>query len=167
MLRRRKWWSFVRNLVILGKKGIFLKNSILKQFFKYWVHKRCSSNRGTLKRINEFRWQTCINQETGKKEECPGIDLDDQSLELTEKFYYLAPVDATGASERDSVLARIRNGSNTLMGLLPLLTITSSPLRKKSRLSSACKLLSYLPSWLGQWSERRTWSDYEEMMQYG
>ena len=143
MLRRRKWWSFVRNLVILRKKGIFLKNSILKQFFNYWVHKRCSSNRGTLKRINEFRWQTCINQETGKKEECPSIDLDDQSKEW------------------------IRNGSNTLMGLLPLLTITSSPLRKKSRLSSACKLLSYLLSWLDQWSERRTWSDYEEMMQYG
>lgn len=134
----------MRNLVILGKKGIFLKNSILKQFFKYLVHKRCSSNRGTLKQINEFRWQTCINQETGKKEECPSIDLDDQSLELTEKFYYL--VDTTGASERDRVLARIRNGSNTLMGLLPLLTITSSPLRKKSRLSSACKLLSYLLS---------------------
>ena len=40
-------------------------NSILCQFCRCWVHKRCSSIRGELKDDSKFKCQTCVNYSRG------------------------------------------------------------------------------------------------------
>ena len=62
------------------------RNSILYQFYKCQVYKRCSGIRGKLKEDSKFKYQTCANQQTGIVQVCPDIQLNSQSLEILEKF---------------------------------------------------------------------------------
>ena len=50
---------------------------------------KCSDIRGKVKQDDEFKRWTCTSQETDVVDESPGEDLDNQSLEVGEKFYYL------------------------------------------------------------------------------
>ena len=72
------------------RKGIG-SNSILCQFCKCRVHKRCSGIRITPPppRNSKFKCQSCANQQVNIAEDCPGIELNGQSLEIVEKFCYL------------------------------------------------------------------------------
>ena len=93
-------------------------NSILCQFCRCWVHKRCSGIRGKLKVDSKFKCQTCMNQQMDIAEDYPGIELHGQSLEIVEKFYL---GDTTGAREGacDSVIIRIKSGWCQLCDLVP------------------------------------------------
>ena len=73
------------------QKGLFADTSILCQFCSCWVHKRCSSIRGTLEENNTFKCQTYANQQTDKAENCPVIELNGQSLEIVGKKVMLVP----------------------------------------------------------------------------
>ena len=61
-------------------------NSILCQFCKCWLHSRRSGIRGKLKEGSKYKRQTCANQQTDIAEDCPDTELNDQSLEIMEKF---------------------------------------------------------------------------------
>ena len=38
---------------------------------------------------SKFKCQSCANQQVNIAEDCPGIELNGQSLEIVEKFFYL------------------------------------------------------------------------------
>ena len=71
---------------VCGNGGI--SNSNLCQFCKCQIHKRFCGIKGELKEDSEFEYQTCAIEETDIPEECPGIQLNGQSLEIVEKFCY-------------------------------------------------------------------------------
>ena len=52
------------------RKGVGI-NSIICQFCRCWVHKRCSGVRGKLK--EDIKCQTSTNHQTDTTEGCPGI----------------------------------------------------------------------------------------------
>ena len=68
------------------RKGLG-SNSILCQFCRCWEHKRCSDVRGALKEDGKFKCQNCTNQQTDMAEGCPGIEFNDHSLKIAEKFF--------------------------------------------------------------------------------
>ena len=55
-------------------------NSILCQFSRWWVQKRCSNMRDILKENSRFKCHTCANQQTDILEECPGIKLNSKVI---------------------------------------------------------------------------------------
>ena len=120
-------------------------NSILCQFCSCLLHKRFSGIRGKLKEDSKLKCQTCANLQRDIAEDCPGIELIDQSLETVEKFCYLG--DTIGAREGgfDSVITRIRSGWCNFRDLVPFLAGRSSPLEAKGRLYSAyvCSVMLY------------------------
>ena len=71
-----------------SRKGA-ASNSICSQFCSCWMHKTCKGMRGKLKEDSETKCQTNSNQQAGIAEDCPGIELDRQSLEIEENFCYL------------------------------------------------------------------------------
>ena len=81
-----------------GKVG---SNFILCQFSECWVHKRCSSIRGTPKEASKFKYQTCTNQLIDKAEDCPSIELNDQFLENAEKLCHLGERIGDGGGTQD------------------------------------------------------------------
>ena len=48
------------------------RNSILCQFCRCWVHKRCI--KGKQKEDSKFKYQTYANQQTDIEADCPGIE---------------------------------------------------------------------------------------------
>ena len=70
--------------------------SILCQFFRCWLHKKCSGIRGKLKEDSKFKCQTCESQEENIIENCPGMELKDHSLEIVERFYLSGTIRAGG-----------------------------------------------------------------------
>ena len=42
-----------------------------------------------MKEDSKFKCQSCANQQTNIAEDCPGVELNNQSHEVVEKFYYL------------------------------------------------------------------------------
>ena len=80
--------------------------SILSRFCRCWVHKRCSGIRGKLEEDTKFK---CANQQTDIAEECLGIELNGQSLEIEEEFCYLG--DIIGARGNAGTEVEIRSGS--------------------------------------------------------
>ena len=74
-------------------------NSIVWQFCKYWVHKRCSGIKGKLKEDGEFRCHTYANEETDIAKERTCLWLNGQSLEILEKFCYLGETIKGGATD--------------------------------------------------------------------
>ena len=73
-------------------------NSMIWQFCKYWVHKRCSGIKGKLKEDGEFRCQTYTNEQTVKAQDRTCLWLNGQSLEILEKFCYLDEATKGGCS---------------------------------------------------------------------
>ena len=63
-------------------------NSILCQFCKCWVHTRCSGIRGNPKEDIKFKSRTCTNQKINTAEDCQGIELNGQFLEIAKKFIF-------------------------------------------------------------------------------
>ena len=56
-----------------SRKGI-ASNSILCQFYRCCVHKRCSSIRDKLKKDSKFKCWICGNQQIDVAEDCPDIE---------------------------------------------------------------------------------------------
>lgn len=50
----------------IWRKGVN-SYSILWQFCKNWVHKRCNGSKGKLKEDSTFKCQTCANKQTGHR----------------------------------------------------------------------------------------------------
>lgn len=61
-----------------------------------------------IKKERNFKCRTYVNHQTNKAENCPGIDLNDQSLEIMEKLCYFDNTIGAGGCEFDSVTTRIR-----------------------------------------------------------
>ena len=70
-------------------------NSILCQFCRCWVHKRCSFIKAKQNDNSKFKYQTCTNQETYMAKDCAGMELNGQFFEIAEKFCYIG--DTKGA----------------------------------------------------------------------
>ena len=47
--------------------------SILWQFCRCWLHKRCNGIIGKPKEDSEFKCQTCANRQIDIAEDCPGM----------------------------------------------------------------------------------------------
>ena len=77
------------------RKGLG-STSILCQFFRCWLHKKCSGITGKLKEDSKFKCQTCESQEENIIENCPGMELKDHSLEIVERFYLSGTIGAGG-----------------------------------------------------------------------
>ena len=75
-------------------------------------------------------------QQTRRTRRFPGIELNDQSFEITEKFCYLGDMIGARGCAVDSALTRIRSGLSKFRDLVSLLASGGLPLR--SRLCSAC-----------------------------
>ena len=60
-------------------------NSILCQFWKCRVHKRCSGIRGKPEEESNLKCEASANKQTGIAG-FPGIELNGQSLKIVEKF---------------------------------------------------------------------------------
>ena len=69
---------------VVSREGI-CSNSI-----RCWVHKRCSGIRSKLKEDSKFKCQTYANQQRDIADDCLGMKLSGHSLEIVEKFCYLA-----------------------------------------------------------------------------
>lgn len=105
------------------RKGVG-SNSIPCQFCRCLVSNRCSGIRSNLRENWNFKCKICLNQQTDIPEAFPGIELNDQSLEIRENICYLG--DMIGAS---------MIGLSKFRELVPLLASRGLPLR--SRLYSA------------------------------
>ena len=69
------------------------------------MHKRNSANRGKLKEESKFVSQASANQQIDTAKNCPGMELNGQSLEFVEKNYLGDTTGAVGGTV-DSVIAR-------------------------------------------------------------
>ena len=78
------------------REGVYI-TSMLCQFYRCQVHKRFSGIRGKLKKDSKFKCQTCANKQIHIAEDCPGIEMNGQSLEIVEKF--CSRGDTSGARE--------------------------------------------------------------------
>ena len=90
----------------LLKKGVG-SNYILWQFCRWWVHKK--GIRGKRKKDSKFKCQTCEKQRTDTARDCPGIELNGQSLKIQEKFCYPDDAKRAGGGAVDSAMTRIRS----------------------------------------------------------
>ena len=79
--------SVVKERQFACSKKLSDSDSILCQSCKCYVHMR--SIKGRRKHDDKFECQTCISQEIDTAEECPGIELNFQFLEVLEKVFYL------------------------------------------------------------------------------
>ena len=71
-------------------------------------------------------------------ESCPDIELNENSLEILERFCYLRDTIHAKRSVFGSVITRIRSGWCKFRYLVTLITSTGLPLGAKSRLYTAC-----------------------------
>ena len=60
--------------------------SILYQFCRYCVYKKCSGIRRKLKENSMFKCQKCANQQTDIAEDSSGIELNASLLKLWKSF---------------------------------------------------------------------------------
>ena len=105
-------------------------------------------------------------QETETVEDCPVTELDDQSLEVLQKFWNFGDIIEATEGAVDSILARLRNGCNKFTKFTDLIYWLASsglPSGVNSRLYSVC--LQCYATWEGQLtsSERpgyHTWVTY-------
>ena len=95
-------------------------NSIFCQLCRWWMHKRCSGFEGKLKVDSKFKCQTCINQQTDRAKDSPCIKLNDQSLEIVEKFCYLGDTVGARRGQYDSIITRIKSEWCKFRDLVPL-----------------------------------------------
>ena len=70
--------------------------------------------------------------------DCPGIELNTQSLELLEKFCYLSNIRGAGNGVVASILPRIGRRWGKFRYLLPLLASRGFPLGTKCKQESLC-----------------------------
>ena len=94
---------------------------------------RCSVIRGKLKADSKFKCQTCAHKHTNKADDCSGIGLNGQSLEILEKFWHLGDKIGARGGVVDSVKTRIRC---KFRNLVPLLASRGFPLEAKGSLYS-------------------------------
>ena len=80
----------------------------------------------------DSKCQTCANQQTDKAEDCPGIELNDQSLEILEKFCYLGETISVREGAGHSFVTRI--GWSKIRDLVSLLAGNCVPIGAKGRL---------------------------------
>ena len=73
------------------------------------MQKRCSGIRGKLKEDSRFVCKIYANQQTEIVEDFPGTELNDQSLEIVEKFCYLGTTIRASGFVVDSVITRIES----------------------------------------------------------
>ena len=73
-----------------------------------------------MKEDSKFKCQSCANQQTNIAEDCPGVELNNQSHEVVEKFYYLGGTIGARWGAIDSVITRIRGGWNKFGACLPV-----------------------------------------------
>ena len=102
------------------------------------MHRIRSGIRGRLKEDSKFKYHKCANQPTDVAEDCPGIKLNGQSLEIAEKYCYLHNTMGARGGAIDSFITRIRSEWNKSRDLATLLTSRGLPLEIKGRLCFAC-----------------------------
>ena len=91
-----------------------------------------------MKGDGKFKCQTKANQQTDMTEDCPCLELNGQSLEITENFCYLGDTIRARGSAFDSAIIRIKSGQNKFRDFVLLLASRGLPLGAKGRLYSGC-----------------------------
>ena len=119
------------------RKGL-VSDRILRQFCRCWVHRIWSGIRGTLKEDSKFKYHKCASQPTDVAEDCPGIKLNGQPIEIVEKYCYLHNTIGAKGGTVDSITIKIRSEWITSRDLVTLLASRGLPLGTKGRLHSAC-----------------------------
>ena len=84
-----------------------------------------------MKEDSTFKCQTCVDQRTDVAD-CSGAELNGQSLEIVEKFYYLGDTMRARGGTFDSDITRTRSGLCKLKDLVLLLSRRSLPLEAKT-----------------------------------
>ena len=112
------------------------------------MHKRCSGIIDILKKGSKFECKKCANQQRDIADNFPGIELNEQLLEIVERVCYLGDTIKVSVGALDSVKTRIRH-------LVSFLASNGLPLGIKGRLYSACV-------WSIMLYESVTWSVKEE-----
>ena len=87
-------------------------NSIQCTSCKKWVHRKCSSIKGSMYKVMmTFVCRGCVNPVTGT--ECTSVDIGgDANLELVDKFCYLGDMLSVDRDTDAAVETRIRIGWN-------------------------------------------------------
>ena len=73
-----------------------------------------------MKEDSEFEYQTCAIEETDIPEECPGIYLNGQSLEIVEKLCYRSHEIRAKARAVTSAIRKAKSGWSKFRDLVPL-----------------------------------------------
>ena len=94
------------------------------------VHKRCCYIRGQLEKD---KCQSCVNQQEDRVEVCLKTKLNDQSLEIVERFCYLCNTIRGREDAVDNVIRRIRSGWSGFRDLVSQLTSRCFPSAAKGR----------------------------------
>ena len=123
--------------------GVFSKgigvNSILCQTFNFWISKRCSGLKGTLKKEHMFRCKMC------KGESVPPDSLNSTQVhvglgtfEPEPTFQYLGEVIRESGGCTDATSTRITAALNDFIQLLPIITNRSISLGNRGNIYSSC-----------------------------
>jgi len=119
-------------------------NSIQCTSCHKWVHKKCSSIKGSVyKLMRSFICRGCSNPVISTVHASVDIDAS-ANLEVLDKFCYLGDMMSVDGDADASVEARIRIGWNKFRQLTPFLTNMDISLIRRGRLHSSCVRSSML-----------------------
>ena len=82
----------------------------------------------------DSKCQICAIQQTDIAEDCPGIELNDQSQEILKKIYFLGDTISARRGAVHSVIVGTRIGWSKIRGLVPLIASNCVLLGTKGRL---------------------------------
>ena len=84
------------------------RNALLCTKCQHWVHKKCSGIQGKVTSIIGFVCRRCLGLVAASMEE--NIMLDEDNIDIVDKFAYLGDVLSTEGGAQEAVRSRIRSG---------------------------------------------------------
>ena len=84
------------------------RNSVQCTKCQHWVHKRCSGVHGNLTQEKDFTCKKCIPDVLFEDED-KMISLDEDNIEVVDRFSYLGDVIITEGGAEEAVTSRIRS----------------------------------------------------------
>ena len=105
--------------------GVFYKgvgaNSILCTSCNKWVHKRCTSIKGKLTKVDNFVCRSCTTPAV-PDDARQSIVIDGDEFDMVNEFCYLGDVCGESGGCADAATSRIRSAWKAFHELLPILT---------------------------------------------
>ena len=146
-----KWYSGFPLIIIFifGLIGyiyfhlIVGSNSIYCSTCSHWVHKACSGIKGRLKPDPEFTCSRCLGTARPINVQLiKNISISEDTLDVEPSFCYLGDMVSQGGGCLDGITTRIRCAWGKFRELLPLLTSSYIPLKKKGERAPTASDLS-------------------------